>query len=250
MRETKCQWEKKGEVIEHESKNMEFGLILGGCYVAAFLMFIPCLMGADSCFAMKVPMMWIVAITYAICNWLAFFHDPTRYSNKYKCLGGYMKCNLFSLIAGIFAYFFDIWAFYALIEMSGNFSAMSRLLMIAPVALLGVAVMVYSYWYTESIDETQSGFSFPMQPEPLGKMFNFIKQEGRISLYAFIAFLGVVVELQGFFNGHFNPQTKTSMIVRIGMMLLSISGLTLDALALKDQIEFDARYYCLPQEFN
>ena len=248
--ESKCQWEKDGIEDEPTDFGNEFMITTGIVYGVALMLFIPCLFGGNACFMLNPVMLWIPVLIYAICNWLAFFHDPSRYIHKYKCLFNYMRCTHFSLLTGMFAFLFDMWNIYAVMGTTMSESPL-RWLLVGPLAIAGATTIIYSFMQTPVIDDKEPNpeFEVPKQPDPIANKFSFIERDGRVYLYATIMFFGVVMALQGIFQDVYGT-AKSSILMKILNYLGVIVGLGADAIALKFQVEYRAKDYCLPDEFK
>lgn len=243
---TKCLWEINKEEDIPTDFGSEFLKKTGIIYAIAIALFLPCLAGKNLCLMLNPVMLWIPAITYMICNWIAYFHDPSRYVFKYKCLFGYLKCHHFSLLTGIFAFLFDMWTFYSLM---GNLKPAIKLVAILPMALLGISAIIYSFIKTKEIKEDEKDFKAPKQPDPIGNWTSFIERDGRVTLYGIIMFFGVVMALQAIFSGIFST-AKSSVIFKVFEYIGILLGLGADAIAFKFQVEYRAKDYCLPDEFK
>jgi hypothetical protein len=246
--ESKCQWEIDGVEDEPTDFGNEFYITTGIVYGLAIALFIPCLMGKNMCFMLNPILLWIPVLVYTICNWIAYYHDPSRYIHKYKCLFTYMRCTHFSLLTGLFAFLFDMWNLYAVMGTTMSESPL-RLLLVAPLAIAGAATIIYSFMNTPVIEEGDPDFKVPKQPDPIANSFDFIERDGRVYLYATIMFFGVVMALQGVFQEIY-ATTKPSILMRILGYIGILLGFAADAIALKFQIEYRAKDYCLPDEFK
>lgn len=122
-----------------------------------------------------------------ILNFIAYYHDPTRYTTEKKCGGGLVNCNKFSLVAGIGTFFMDLLMYKSLLDKFSD----NKLLTVTPIVLLGLLYIVH-YWLTEETENDKK------ETEHKSKLKDLMGWESRVILYSVIMFLDVIIWFQSF----------------------------------------------------
>lgn len=122
-----------------------------------------------------------------ISNFIAYYHDPTRYTTKPLCSGGLVNCNTFSVITGIATFVMDVMLFKSLLDKFSN----NYLLTLIPLVLLGLLYIIH-YWLTEEPENDSKNNN------KKSKLPDLLSWNKRIMLYSFIMFLDIIIWFQGF----------------------------------------------------
>ena len=189
-----------------------------------------------------------------LLNFLAYYHDPSRFTSEKECIGGMFPCQAFTLAAGIGTFVMDLFLYYTLMNMSLRTSfdedcngKWRKTLILLPPTLLGLYFIIQTY----ASQRTHNNTTCQDNEHPKGLW----PYELRVALYTLIMLVNCIIWFQSFVyvpdKGGFTKVQITQLSddqYRFGpdasdkvIGYASIAGWALfDMMALMSQLSYDA----------
>lgn len=209
-----------------------------------------------------IGMLWLLWLAIFSMNYVAYFHDYSRYSDEQFIMG--MTFRSFSLLAGIITISLDALTLWGLLGNTPFFEQMStiaRIILVGIVSLGGFIVVMYTHFVSvpgQMKDENK-------EKDPvLSTKFH------RVVLYVMILIVDVVMvfmqfsydrnaleyigqaggALYGSVDMLGGCQAEGSSFGNIFGLIFGLGGIVADILAIRTQALYDPELYKLPKHFD
>ena len=203
-----------------------------------------------------IAMLWLLWFAVFSMNYIAYFHDYSRYSDEVFIMG--ITYKNFSLMAGMITVILDIvtlWGLFGSTPFLERLPFALRIAIVTAITVLGLTVVIYTHTVTTPQDLKNKDTTDPL----------LSRKHHRVILYSFILLIDLVMVILQFsydrheigfhfsgdmFGGMGGCEQSGTTFGNFFGLLFGLGGVAADALALRTQIKYNPEDYGLPANFD